>query len=71
MNSEELRQLKDKGPYDDALELNMSMYDKIPYIRDISLCSQENLILHSGNVIKYYQYKLINVYVINTEDNKK
>lgn len=67
MNSEDLRQLKDKGPYDTSLELNTSMYDKIPYERDISLCSQENLKIQSGNVIKYYRYKMISVYIINPE----
>ena len=58
MTKEELRKLKDKGPYDASLEDLFIMYDKIPYIKDISLCNKDSIRLYSGNVIKSSTYKL-------------
>jgi len=65
MNTDELRNRKDKGPYDRALEEKISMYDKMPYNRDISLLNYDTLQLISGNIIKYYRCKLKEtIYVI-------
>lgn len=64
MNNDELRKMKDKGPYDRNLEQDFSMYDRLPYNRDISLCNYDTLGLISGNIIKYYRYKLVET--INT-----
>jgi len=65
MNHDELRIRKDKGPYDRALEEKISMYDMMPYNRDISLLNYDTLELISGNIIKYYRCKLNeSIYVI-------
>ncbi len=64
ITSEELRRLKDKGPYEYILDTNATMYDKLPYKRDIALCGPDSLVLVSGNVIKYYRYNLIDVFNI-------
>ncbi|WMJ87826.1 hypothetical protein [Anaerocolumna sp. MB42-C2] len=59
MTSDELRQMKDKGPYEHITDYNITMYDKFPYIRDISICGPETLVLISGNILKYYSYKVV------------
>lgn len=67
MTGEELRRLKDKGPYENIINMN-TMYDKKPYIRDISICGPDSLVLTSGNIIKYYRYNLINIYTVNSDN---
>lgn len=62
MNYDELRKLRDKGPYDQSLELRMDMYDNVPYERDTSLCNKENLTYRNGNIIKFYSYKFMDSY---------
>lgn len=59
MNYDDIRKLKDKGPYDMSLEYRIDLYDKLPYVRDINLCNRETICLNSGNIIKYYRYKFI------------
>jgi hypothetical protein len=59
MTIDELRRKKDSGPYDASLENNFSLYDNLPYYRDISICNQSNICLISGNVIKYYRCNVI------------
>lgn len=66
MTDEELRRLKDKGPYEHLMEAN-NMYDKLPYKRDIGLCGPDSIGLISGHIIKCFRYKLMNVYTINPE----
>lgn len=44
-----------KQPYDATLEENMSMYDKLPYKRNIDMCNASTLALESGNLVKYYR----------------
>jgi hypothetical protein len=61
MNYNELRSRKDKGPYDSTLEEKISMYDRMPYNWDISLSQYNTLGLISGNIVKYYRYKLVEV----------
>ena len=63
MTGEELRKMKNKGPYE-HLDGNITMYDKLPYKRDITLCGPETLELISGNIIKYYQYKIVDAFHI-------
>lgn len=58
MTKEELRKLKDKGPYDASLEDFFIMYDEMPYVKDISICTTDSIMLYSGNVIKSFAYKL-------------
>jgi hypothetical protein len=64
MDYEEIRRMKDKGPYDSFLEDKRSMYDDMPYYRDINVCTAENIGLISGNVLKYYRYKVTDTFFI-------
>ncbi len=56
--------------YDSSLEFNITMYDRLPYDRDIQLCGRENVCISSGNVIKYYSYKDETPFVIGNQDEK-
>jgi hypothetical protein len=58
MKYEDLFRKKAKGPYDTALEENMPMYDNLPYVCDVALCSRDNIKIESGNIIKFYRYKI-------------
>lgn len=49
--SQVLNKLK---PYDSSLNEDMSMYDHLPYQRDIDLCNEHTIALYSGNILKYY-----------------
>lgn len=69
MTPEELRKMKDRGPYDTSLEIKFSMYDKMPYCRDILLCNKDKIGLLSGNVIKYYRCKISGIFSIAPKDS--
>ena len=70
MTDEELRRLRDKGPYEPITEV-YNMYDKLPYKRDIGICGPESIVLVSGHIIKCCRYKLMNVYTIDPEKANK
>ena len=62
MNIEEIRRRKDKGPYYElTIDEKRQMYDKMPYVRDINLCSKESIRYVSGNIIKVYHYNITKV----------
>ncbi|QHQ62623.1 hypothetical protein Ana3638_19090 [Anaerocolumna sedimenticola] len=71
MTSEELRKMKDKGPYENILDSSITMYDKMPYKRDITICGPETLVLISGNIVKYYRYKVVEAYHIMPKTQEK
>jgi hypothetical protein len=58
INVNEIRKRKEKGPYDFSMEENITMYDKMPYIRDVNICNRDTIGLFSGNIIKFYCYKI-------------
>lgn len=64
MNPNELRKLKDKGPYDSSMELRTTFYDNVPYVRDIDLCNQEQIFLYRSKLFKYYRCKIGDSYVV-------
>jgi hypothetical protein len=64
MNYDELRKLRDKGPYDQSMELRMDMYDNIPYERDASFCNIENLTYGNSSIIKFYNYNVADTYYL-------
>lgn len=66
MNSDELRKLRDKSPYENIMDGNFAMYDNVIYQRDINICGPETLALQSGNIIKYYRCNLIEAFLITT-----
>lgn len=57
MDLEDIKRKRHSGPYDHSLEFNINMYDKLPYVKDESLCTKEAIKMHSGNVVKYYYYE--------------
>jgi hypothetical protein len=67
LDSLELRKLKDKGPFEHIWDSRITMYDKIPYERDITLSGTDTLTLISGNIIKYYRYKINDVFNIKPD----
>ena len=43
-------------PFDITFDEDASMYDNMPYVRDISLCNKESVRTESGNIFKFYTY---------------
>ena len=54
-------------PFDITFGVNASMYDNMPYIRDISLCGEESVRIESGNIYKFYTYALKEPCIIGGE----
>ncbi len=53
--------------YDETYYTNYSFYDNLPYIRDYDLCHRRPMEMFSGNVIKFFQYKLDKPVYINAD----
>ena len=53
--------------YDDHVGSNDMFYYSLPYERDYDLCNTINIAPVSGNVIKFYQYKLEKPVIIYTD----
>ncbi len=66
MNPNELRQLKDKGPYDTSMEYRTTFYDNVPYVRDIDTCNRDSIYLYRSKLYKYYRCKIGESYVITS-----
>lgn len=45
-------------PFDSTAAENFVIYYPIPYMRDINLIPPEKIAMESGNVVKYYQYRM-------------
>ncbi len=56
-------------PFDSSLNEDYSMYDKLPYEKDIDLCGPDKIALESGNIIKFYQCKMDDTYQITGIDD--
>ncbi len=56
--------------YDASLEYNVSLYDRLPYIRDEDVCGAEKVALTSGNVVKNYSFKDDSPCVISNHDEQ-
>ncbi|MEG2512814.1 MAG: hypothetical protein RSA52_06090 [Acetivibrio sp.] len=55
-------------PFDAASKDDISIYNKLPYFRDIELCPPEMITLVTGNVIKYFQYSIKDIYPLANMD---
>ena len=53
--------------YDKSYSSNDSFYYKLPYNKDFDLCNWNPMRMYSGNVIKFYQYKLEQPVVLFTD----
>lgn len=56
------------GPYDASGEVNLSMYDKLPYKRNYDACNAEHIRMESGNVLKYYRINNGETYEVKNQD---
>lgn len=66
MNISNVSQITLSSTFDSTFEIEQySMYDNFPYVRNINLCSNENIKLISGNIIKGYRCKLDTPCMIN------
>lgn len=53
--------------YDTSYGCNDSFYNNLPYIKDYDLCNWKPLRMFSGNIIKYYQYKMDKPVILYTD----
>lgn len=55
-------------PFDAAKMDDFAMYNRLPYFRDIDLCTPETITLVTGNVIKYFQYTINDTFTLSGID---
>ncbi|HAP21814.1 MAG TPA: hypothetical protein DCR27_11130 [Lachnospiraceae bacterium] len=53
--------------YEKETAVNDAFYYSLPYVKDFDLCNWQPLRMFSGNVIKYYQYKLDKPVILFTD----
>ena len=53
--------------FDRKYEAASVFYDNLQYVRDYDLCNWTPLRMVSGNIIKYYQYKLDKPVILQTD----
>lgn len=53
--------------FDHKYEAASVFYDNLPYVRDYDLCNWTPLRMFSGNIIKFYQYKMDKPVIIQTD----
>ncbi len=53
--------------FDHEYEIDAKFYDALPYKRDYDLCNWTPLRMLSGNIIKYYQYRLDQPVILQTD----
>lgn len=58
---------KTLATYDKAYSTNDTFYYKLPYKKDYDLCNWRPLRMYSGNVIKFYQYRIQQPVVLFTD----
>lgn len=58
---------KELMTYDNEAASHDSFYYGLPYVKDYDLCNWKPLRMYSGNVIKYYQYKMDKPVILFTD----
>lgn len=56
-------------PFDYSMNEDYSMYDHLPYEKDIDLCGPDKIAMESGNIIKFYQCNIRDTYQISGIDD--
>lgn len=56
-------------PFDSSVNEDFSMYDKLPYKKDIDLCGPDKIAMESGNVIKFFRYTIKDTYQLTGMDD--
>ncbi|MCR5792741.1 MAG: hypothetical protein K6G65_06200 [Lachnospiraceae bacterium] len=55
MSSDNNSKRRKLHPFDQSLNFDASMYDNLPYKRDITLCNADTVALWSGNIFKFFR----------------
>ena len=55
MDTKKVNKFPPVRPYDQTLEEHWAMYDRMPYERDSDICSEKDIAMESGNMIKAYR----------------
>lgn len=58
---------KELMTYDVGTDSHNSFYNNLPYVKDYDLCNWRPLRMFSGNIIKFYQYRLDKPVVLCTD----
>ena len=58
---------KELMTYDVGTDSHSSFYNNLPYVKDYDLCNWRPLRMNSGNIIKFYQYRLDKPVVLCTD----
>lgn len=58
---------KELMTYDVGTDSHNSFYNNLPYVKDYDLCNWRPLRMLSGNIIKFYQYRLDKPVVLCTD----
>lgn len=53
--------------FDHKYESATVFYDNLPYVRDYDLCNWTPLRMFSGNIIKFYQYRMDEPVILQTD----
>lgn len=56
-------------PFDSSANEDFSMYDKLPYKKDMDLCGPDKIAMESGNVIKFFRYVVKDTYQLTGMDD--
>ncbi len=55
--------------YDSSLEENITLYDNLPYTRNLAVCGNDCIRMFSGNVVKYATYNELDVKEVPNNDD--
>ena len=58
---------KELMTYDVGIDSHNAFYNNLPYVKDYDLCNWRPLRMLSGNIIKFYQYRLDKPVVLCTD----
>lgn len=58
---------KELMTYDVGKDANNEFYNNLPYKKDYDLCNWKPLRVYSGNIIKFYQYRMDKPIVLCTD----
>lgn len=60
--------IKELSLFDRSYEPSVTLYDHLPYTRDVSFCTYTPNVYTTGNIIKFYQYRLGKPQIIQVPD---
>lgn len=69
MSDQKPLQFSKLAPYDASKDVNMTMYDRLPYVRNHDACNAEHIAMVSGNILKYYRLQVTDSCEIDNQDS--